>query len=591
MDETQEPALGLDPAPQPARAAGTPYRVLARKYRPQNFTGLIGQEALVKTLSNAFAAGRIAHAFMLTGVRGVGKTTTARIIARALNCVGPDGKRTEPTIDPCGICEFCRAIAESRCIDVQEMDGATNNGVEEVRQITDAVRYAPASARYKVYIIDEVHMLSKAAFNALLKTLEEPPPHVKFIFATTEIRKVPVTVLSRCQRFDLRRIAPEELQAHLASIAKQENIAIGADALAMLAVAAEGSVRDALSLLDQAIAHGAEEEGGSVSAENVRAMLGLADRTRILDLFELLMAGRIADGLTALKDLYDCGAEPLTVIQDLLDVTHMLTRAKVAPGAGLSLESGPAIAERVGEMAVKLSVPTLTRAWQMQLKGLIEVRDATQPLAAAEMVLVRFAYGAELPPTEKLIRTLTEKEGVSASAPAREGATPGGAPRMRVAAQALARPAADPAPRPALQPETMAIVPKSLEELVALAKEKTARLLATQLETNVHLVAIEPGRIEFRPNSQAPRTLASDLAQRLRDWTGERWIVTLASEGGAPTLVEQRQAADRAKKDAVSNEPFVRAVLDAFPGAEIVAVREEMQVESDVTAPVNEEDR
>ena len=586
MNETQEPLLGLDdatPAGQtlfPGR--GEAYRVLARKYRPQNFTGLIGQDALVRTLRNAFASGRIAHAFMLTGVRGVGKTTTARIIARALNCVGPDGKRTSPTIDPCGVCEPCRAIAESRFIDVQEMDAASRTGIDDIREIIEGTRYAPAAARYKVYIIDEVHMLSKQAFNGLLKTLEEPPPHVKFVFATTEIRKVPVTVLSRCQRFDLRRIETEALSHHLTEIARKEKVEIEPAAVSLIARAAEGSVRDGLSLLDQAIAHHSGQTG-AISGESVRDMLGLADRGRVLDLFEKLMGGEIALALAEFKSLYDNGADPLVVMQDLLETTHFLTRVKVAPGAEGYFDGGSAEAARAVTMAGKLTVSGLTRAWQMLLKGLIEVRDAANPFPAAEMALVRLAHAADLPPTERLVRNLRDAESPS-SAPQMlppRGQGSGAQPR----AQMTIRASEDPAPRreDIVSPAPMASAPmatapsmelRSLEEIVALAKDKGARLLATQLESHVHLVSLERGRIEFRPNALAPKTLPNDLAQRLRDWTGERWIVTLASDGGAPTLAEQRLAADRAKKDAVSQEPFVRAVLDAFPGAEIVAVRE-----------------
>ena len=578
-DEPTALDLGLDP-PAPARKPEA-YRVLARKYRPSDFTGLIGQEALVRTLRNAFASGRIAHAFMLTGVRGVGKTTTARIIARALNCIGPDGKRKEPSIDPCGVCEPCVAIAESRHVDVQEMDAASRTGIDDIREIIEGVRYAPASARYKVYIVDEVHMLSKQAFNGLLKTLEEPPPHVKFIFATTEIRKVPVTVLSRCQRFDLRRIETEVLVEHLGNIATLEKIAVEPAALSMIARAAEGSVRDALSLLDQAIAHESGTDA-AIGAESVRAMLGLADRGRVLDLFEKLMGGEIALALGVLKEMYDNGADPLVVMQDLLEITHFLTRVKVAPGAEGFFDGGSSEAARAVTMAGKLSVASLARAWQMLLKGLIEVRDAANPMPAAEMALVRLGYAAELPPTERLVRELRDGEAPHAAAqqpaPPRGGSGGGsGGPRAQMA----------PLPSEALRvdaaQERMEAAPaielRSLEDIVALAKAKTARLLATQLESNVHLVSLERCRIEFRPNAQAPKSLATDLAQRLRDWTGERWIVTLASEGGAPTLVESRAAAERAKKDAVSQEPFVRAVLDAFPGAEIIAVRDREEPE------------
>ncbi len=579
MEETQEPLLGLEDATPavlpPSSGRGEAYRVLARKYRPQNFTGLIGQEALVRTLRNGFASGRIAHAFMLTGVRGVGKTTTARIIARALNCVGPDGKRNSPTIDPCGICEPCRAIAESRFIDVQEMDAASRTGIDDIREIIEGTRYAPAAARYKVYIIDEVHMLSKQAFNGLLKTLEEPPPHVKFVFATTEIRKVPVTVLSRCQRFDLRRIETEDLSRHLTDIARKEQVDIEQAAISLISRAAEGSVRDGLSLLDQAIAHHSGD-GGAISGESVRDMLGLADRGRVLDLFEKLMGGEIALALAEFKSLYAHGADPLVGMQDLLETTHFLTRVKVAPGAEGFFDGGSAEAARAVTMAGKLTVSALTRAWQMLLKGLIEVRDAANPFPAAEMALVRLAHAADLPPTERLVRSLRDAESANPAPPA--SPPRGGGPPPR--AQMTTRASEDPLPRredivaPAPFVSQPAAELRTLEDIVALAKDKGARLLATQLESNVHLVSLERGRIEFRPNAQAPKTLANDLAQRLRDWTGERWIVTLASEGGALTLAEQRLAADRAKKDAVSQEPFVRAVLDAFPGAEIVAVRE-----------------
>jgi DNA polymerase-3 subunit gamma/tau len=572
--DTQEPTLGLDAPSQPRRAET--YRVLARKYRPMDFTSLIGQEAMVRTLRNAFAAGRIAHAFMLTGMRGVGKTTTARIVARALNCIGPDGKRKAPTIDPCGVCDPCVAIAESRHIDVLELDAASRTGIDDIREIVDGVRYAPASARYKVYIVDEVHMLSKAAFNGLLKTLEEPPPHVKFIFATTEVRKVPVTVLSRCQRFDLRRVETSALIAHLAEVAAKEGIEVEPAALSLIARAAEGSVRDSQSLLDQAIAHAAGEgDAVAVSGELVRDMLGLADRGRVLDLFEKVMGGRTAEALGELKELYDRGADPLSVMQDLLEVTHFLTRVKVAPGAEGFFDGGSAEAARAVTMAGKLTVPVLTRAWQMLLKGLLEVRDAANPMTAAEMALVRLAYAADLPPTERLVRDLVSGDAPSAPR-AQTAPAPTSTPRSLAVGSAAAAVAREPAPvpPPMMSMPVPAIELASLDDIVALAKAKGARMLATQLESNVHLVALEKGRIEFRPNALAPSALASDLSQRLRDWTGYRWIVTVAREGGAPTIAEARADSERARKDAVAQEPFVRAVLDAFPGAEIIAVRE-----------------
>jgi DNA polymerase-3 subunit gamma/tau len=573
MDETQEPSLGL--GPQSSRGRIEHYRVLARKYRPQDFTGLIGQDALVRTLSNAFATGRVAHAFMLTGVRGVGKTTTARIIARALNCIGPDGKRREPTIHPCGQCEPCVAIAESRHVDVQEMDAASRTGIDDVREIIEGVRYAPASARYKVYIIDEVHMLSKQAFNGLLKTLEEPPPHVKFVFATTEVRKVPVTVLSRCQRFDLRRIETDELVAHLGAIAKKEDVAVEQSALALIARAAEGSARDALSLLDQAIAHC---ENAAIDAGMVREMLGLADRGRVLDLFEKTMSGEIAKALDELKELYDHGADPLAVMQDLLEIVHFLTRLKVAPGAEGFFDGGSGEAKRAREMAAKLSVPALTRAWQMLLKGLLEVRDANHPAQAAEMTLIRLAYAADLPPTDRLVRDLLDGDAAPRAAPSSPKGSPGvTTPRATATARALAQEAPSAASQNA---PTLA----TLEEIVALAQTHGATALKVQLENYVHLVHLEPGKIEFRPDNRAPPTLAGDLAQKLRDWTGTRWVVTVAREGGAATLAEQKRSAKAQRLESVMQEPMVRAVLDRFPGAQVVAVRD-IQPDPDLPAP------
>ena len=560
------------------------YRVLARKYRPATFDDLIGQEAMVRTLANAFALGRIHQAYILTGVRGVGKTTTARIIARALNCIGPDGQRKDPTIHPCGVCEPCIAIAESRHVDVQELDAASNNGVEEVRQIIDAVRYAPASARYKVYILDEVHMLSKPAFNAILKTLEEPPAHVKFIFATTEIRKVPVTILSRCQRFDLRRIESAELVGLLASIAEKENVAIADEALGLIARAAEGSARDGLSLLDQAIAHG---EGGGIEADLVRDMLGLADRGRVLDLFEKVMAGKIGEALTDLGSLYDHGADPLTVMQDLLEIVHFLTRIKVAPGAEGFFDGSSGEAKRAADMAAKLSVPSLTRAWQMLLKGLIEVRDATRPVAALEMALIRLSHAADLPPTDKLVRDLLDAD----QAPRPQASRPTPAPSVGASTRAPVQRGGEAAAAPAKAEPTMSALPqiliRSLEDIAVLAQTNGAPVLKVHIENDIHLVHLEPGKIEFRPSARAPRTLAGDLSQKLKDWTGVRWSVSIAREGGAPTLSEQKKSAKAAKFESATQEPVVREILDRFPGAEIIAVRNIAQ-EDEIAAPDEE---
>jgi len=564
-----------------AKITAQPYRVLARKYRPSDFTGLIGQEALVRTLSNAFAIQRIAHAFMLTGVRGVGKTTTARIIARALNCIGPDGKRTEPTIHPCGVCEPCVSISESRNVDVQEMDAASRTGIDDIREIIEGVRYAPVAARYKVYIIDEVHMLSKQAFNGLLKTLEEPPPHVKFVFATTEIRKVPVTVLSRCQRFDLRRIDSAELAAYLASLAEKEKVKIEEGALALIARAAEGSARDSLSLLDQAIAHG---EGEMITADTVRQMLGLADRGRVLDIFEKLMAGKVSEALTDLSGLYDAGADPLAVMQDLLETTHFLTRVKVAPAAQGFFDGGSGEAKRAADLAAKLSVASLTRAWQILLKGLFEVRDATRPISACEMALIRLAYAAELPPTDRLVKDLLERDGTGDTRPAPRG---NGASAPSSRAPVSSGPSGSALPARAAVPEgapTASV--RNLEDIVALCEPRSE--LRVNLEHNVHLVHLEPGRIEIRPTARAPRTLANDLQAKLRAATGERWTVSIASQGGAPTLAEQKQLAKTARFEAVAQEPMVRAVLDRFPGAEIVAVRD--VVSEDIAPSMPESD-
>ncbi|HXR94895.1 MAG TPA: DNA polymerase III subunit gamma/tau [Rhizomicrobium sp.] len=556
------------------------YRVLARKYRPSDFTGLIGQEALVRTLSNAFATGRIAHAFMLTGVRGVGKTTTARIIARALNCIGPDGKRTEPTIHPCGVCDPCVTIAESRNVDVQEMDAASNNGVDEVRQIIEAVRYAPASSRYKVYILDEVHMLSKPAFNAILKTLEEPPPHVKFIFATTEIRKVPVTVLSRCQRFDLRRIEAGELAQYLGQIAAKENVQIEEGALALISRAAEGSARDALSLLDQAIAH---NEKGAISAETMREMLGLADRGRVLDLFEKVMGGDVPAALNDLGALYGSGADPLAVMQDLLEVTHFLTRLKVAPAAQGFFDGASSEARRAADLAAKLQVSSLTRAWQMLLKGLFEVRDAVRPISACEMALIRLAYAAELPPTDRLVKDLmdgnatpvrTQAPTSAASSRAPMASAPKGAPALNM----VPAPAAENAP-------TL----RALEDIALLAQKNGAPVLKVHIENDMHLVKLEAGRLEFRPSPRAPRSLAGDLQQKLRDWTGARWTVSISNEPGQPTLAEAKKNAKAARIESVMQAPVVRAVLDRFPGAEIAAVRDVTHEDAPLPQPEMDE--
>ena len=543
-----------------------PYRVLARKYRPSTFAEMIGQEALVRTLSNAFASGRIAHAFMLTGVRGVGKTTTARIIARALNCIGPDGTGG-PTISPCGVCGPCVDIAEDRHVDVLEIDAASRAGIGEIRELVDGIRYRPVSARYKVYILDEVHMLSTPAFNALLKTLEEPPPDVKFIFATTEIRKVPVTVLSRCQRFDLKRIDLTDLAAYLATIAGKEGVEADPGALRLIARAAEGSARDALSLLDRSIALGGSTK---VAEAEVAEMLGLADRGQLLDLFQAAMEGRIGDALDIVGKMYRAGADPSQLVQDLLELAHLVTRLKLAPEAEADLGLAEIEATRGRELAAKLPVPSLTRAWQMLLKGLAEVQQAESSLPALEMVLIRLAHVADQPTPGELVRRLQAapaQAAAPAAPPSRPGggggtrAVGGGAPAVAVAAAAPA--VSSPAPMPA-----------SFEAVVALFAERREALIQAQLETYAHVVRLEPGRLELRLDPGASADLANRVGQLLSEWTGRRWIVSLSTAAGERTLTEKREAAELDRFERARSVPLVQAVLSAFPGAEIVAVRD-----------------
>ena len=565
-------------------ATAQPYRVLARKYRPTDFSSLIGQEALVRTLTNAIQSGRLAHAFVLTGVRGVGKTTTARIIARALNCVGPDGQGG-PTIDPCGVCEHCRAIAEDRHVDILEMDAASRTGVNDIREIIEGVRYRPTSARFKVYIIDEVHMLSTAAFNALLKTLEEPPEHVKFVFATTEIRKIPITVLSRCQRFDLRRVEAETLAAHFAGIAKQEDAEIEPGALKLIARAADGSVRDGLSLLDQAISHGA----GLVTEVQVRDMLGLADRVRVFDLFERVMKGEVAPALDLLAEQYALGADPAVVLQDMLELTHWLTRLKLSPDADFA-QAAEAERVRGGEMAAKLGMAHLSRAWQMLLKGLQETRSAPNPLQAAEMALVRLAYVTDLPtPAEAIEQLRTHPPGPRP--PSGGGGLPagGGSVTDRMASQSIGpgvgggtSAALQMAPALAVDPVALPAMPASFAAVVALFSEKREGVLAVTLRSQVNLVRFEPGRIELRPHANVSSDLIPRAARLLSEWTGRRWVVTVnATDPAQPTLSEQDAQAEQQRRLDAANHPLVQAVMTAFPGAAIEVVRDLAEPESD----------
>jgi len=532
------------------------YRVLARKYRPKNFSELKGQDALVRTLTNAIQSGRIAHAFMLTGVRGVGKTTTARIIARALNC------EKGPTITPCGVCDACVSISEDRNVDVLELDAASSAGrIEDVREIIDQVQYAPVSLRYKIFIVDEVHMMSKAAFNALLKTLEEPPPHVKFIFATTEIRKVPVTILSRCQRFDLKRIGASVLETYFSELLEKENVKAESGAIALIARAADGSARDGLSLLDQAISRA----DGVISEEQVRAMLGLVDRSHTLDLFEAVMKGDSPASLGILDDLYKSGADPLMVVQDLSELTHYLTKVKVAPEIAKDAALPEAERVRGSALAQALSVPVLTRAWQMLLKGASEVQHAAHPQQALEMLVIRLLYVAEQPTPGDVLKQLKDGTTVSMGG---GSPSPGGSPR---GATLMSRAAAVPAfaePQAGFQASL-----NSFEDVVALFGQKREMLLQGHLMNDVHLVKFEQGHIAVRVKDSAPANLAGRVGSVLSDWTGQRWMVSLSREEGAPTLSEIRAGAQRAVTDEVKSHPVVAEIMKTFPGANILEIR------------------
>ncbi|PTQ73404.1 DNA polymerase III subunit gamma/tau [Celeribacter persicus] len=556
----------------------TGYKVLARKYRPETFADLIGQDAMVRTLKNAFAADRIAQAFIMTGIRGTGKTTTARIIAKGMNCIGPDGEGG-PTTEPCGVCEHCVAISEGRHVDVMEMDAASRTGVNDIREIIDSVHYRAASARYKIYIIDEVHMLSTSAFNALLKTLEEPPAHVKFIFATTEIRKVPVTVLSRCQRFDLRRIEPEVMMNHLAAIAGKEGSEVAQDALALITRAAEGSVRDALSLLDQAISHGA----GETTVDQVRAMLGLADRGRVLDLFDMIMSGDAAAALEELGGQYADGADPLAVLRDLAEITHWVSVIKITPSAAEDPTIGPDERARGLAMAEKLPMRVLSRMWQMLLKAIEEVSSAPNAMMASEMAIIRLTHVADLPMPEDLVRKLTEQNPPPRppSGPAGGGAPAGGssanaqggtmAPRGPVHGPTMSSGAAT---APAQAPDVALARYPSFQSLVDLVGEHRDMKLKIDLESYVRLVSYRPGFLEFEMTPDADPEFPQRLRSRLFAFTGQNWGVTLTkAPEDTQTLREVAEAEERALKAKAMEHPMVAKVFELFPGAEITKVR------------------
>ena len=559
------------------------YKVLARKYRPQHFDELIGQDALVRTLKNAIETNRIAHAYMLTGVRGVGKTTTARIIAKALNYTGSDGQ-AGPTTGPTDDCETCQAITSDRHPDVMEMDAASRTGVDDIREILDGVRYAPVSARYKVYIIDEVHMLSRQAFNALLKTLEEPPEHVIFIFATTEIRKVPVTVLSRCQRFDLRRVDVDTLKSYYKQICDKEQVEIEDDALLLIGQSADGSVRDGLSLLDQAIA----QSDSKITLSDVQDMLGLADRSQILSLYKAALTGDSPQSLELVASLFKNGADPSMVLQDLIDLTHGLTKLKAAGNQQEKLNMSPDMAEQAADLAGKLSMPSLGRAWDILLQGLKDIQTAPNPENAAEMTVIKLSYAANLPDPAKLLADLQETGGVSAPQ-TKASASPGTAAPVKEPVKAGADPTRDNALVPTSasssgsvgaqavqkQPETAHhtnIDLSTLENIVGALEQYGHLRLAMDVRQFIHLVSLKQNRLEFNPGENTPKGLANELQTRLGEISGERWFVSITSAPGATSLIEQERARQAEYMEQIRQHPFVKKVLEAFPAAEIDTV-------------------
>ena len=555
----------------------TSYQVLARKYRPETFSDLIGQEAMVRTLKNAFDADRIAQAFMMTGIRGVGKTTTARIIAKGMNCVGLEGK-TGPTTSPCGQCEHCVAISEGRHVDVLEMDAASRTGVDDIREIIDSVHYRAASARFKIYIIDEVHMLSNNAFNALLKTLEEPPAHVKFIFATTEIRKVPVTVLSRCQRFDLRRIEPEEMIKMLQNLAKLENANISNEALALITRASEGSARDAQSLLDQAISHGA----GETNVDQVRSMLGLADRGRVMDLFEFIMRGQAEEALNELGSQYSDGADPIGIIRDLAEITHWVSVIKITPDAADDPTVSPDEKARGQSFSQSLSMRVLTRTWQLLLKALDEISSAPNSMMAAEMAIIRITHVSDLPSPGELVKKLTNSQpnNTVVKKESSEGPTTNTTSSNYIQSQSKETNSTsiDGNTALALDAETLALQYPTFESVLEIIRKFRDMKLLIDVENSIRLGSYMPGRIEFTPTKDAPKDLAQRLGQLLQSWTGFRWAVTVVSHCSAKTIQEHRNAEEAQLELDAKLHPFVKTVFEKFPKASITEIKSQTQI-------------
>lgn len=579
-DPNARDMFGAAPAavPPPAGDESAAYTVIARKYRPRTFEDLYGQEAMVRTLKNAFASGRIAHAFMLTGVRGVGKTTTARLLARALNY--ETDTIHEPTLDLSQDGRHCPAIIEGRHMDVLELDAASRTGVADMRELLDGVRYAPVEARYKVYIIDEVHMLSTGAFNALLKTLEEPPPHAKFIFATTEIRKVPVTILSRTQRFDLRRVEPDQIVQNLEMICENEGARVDAEGLMLIARAAEGSVRDAQSMLDQAIVQA--EAGQTVSAESIRDMLGLADRAQTISLFEQIMRGEAGPAIETFRTLYGYGAGPDQVMLDLLDHGHGAAVAKAIGPQALVMPKDQAA--RLAAVGASVSAGTLSRIWQLTLRAYDEVRRAPDAAAAADMAIIRLAYAADLPGPEEALKRL--QDGQPQSSPSGAGPSGGGggasASSSGGGAAAVAR---SPAPQMQVQPaKDPAVTLQTFEDMMALIETRRDISLKLDVERYVRPISFRPGAIEYEPAPGAPANLAQRLVARLKEWTGERWLIAAHGGGGAESAWERQKRQEREVRAEIEQDPFVREVMEAFPGAEIVGVRSLAQPEAAAAA-------